>query len=209
MDADRQILRKNLLGWGLELAPIQSGVDLARDLVLAPRAPGGPRALATVEGIDNLGQALTVALTTPLTGDVFNVDFGFDGLNALAGAGAHPRVGGDAPAQGAAHPPHRRREPAGLGVDVVGARAFMAGGREAGPDDARLAAPSLALARAANVELLRVHWQPDTDAAAPPVFLEASAWIDLAAPAVADAVTERCLGYSCADAPPAPGKAVA
>ena len=45
-----------------------------------------PRAtnLALVEGIDNLAQALTVALTTPLGGDVFNVDFGFDGLNAIA-----------------------------------------------------------------------------------------------------------------------------
>ena len=39
---------------------------------------------ALIEGMDNLGQALTVALTTPLTGDVFNVDFGFDGLNAIA-----------------------------------------------------------------------------------------------------------------------------
>jgi hypothetical protein len=34
--------------------------------------------------MDNLGQALTVALTTPLTGDVFNIDFGFDGVNAIA-----------------------------------------------------------------------------------------------------------------------------
>lgn len=81
---DRQIQRRNLLGWGFELAPIASGVDLTRDLVLAPRTPGGARDLTTVEGIANLGQALTVALTTPLTGDVFNVDFGFDGLNAIA-----------------------------------------------------------------------------------------------------------------------------
>lgn len=114
----------------------------------------------------------------------------------------------DAPAD----PTRTRVDAATPAVDVVGTRAFLIGGREAGPDDARLAEPSIALARAASVELLRVHWQPDTAPDAPPVFLEASAWIDLAADAIADAVTERCLGFSVAAAPHAPGpkaKAVA
>jgi phage baseplate assembly protein W len=78
MADDRAILRRKLLGWGFELAPVLGPADLGRDLVLAGND------LAVVDGIENLGQALTVALTTPLTGDVFNVDFGFDGLNALA-----------------------------------------------------------------------------------------------------------------------------
>ena len=36
-----------------------------------------------MDGVDNLAQALAIALTTPLGGDVFNIDFGFDGLNAM------------------------------------------------------------------------------------------------------------------------------
>ncbi len=86
MDPEREqtILRRKLLGFGLLCAPTQGALDLGRDLVLAPGGDGSTRDFALVEGMDNLGQALTVALTTPLTGDVFNVDFGFDGLNALA-----------------------------------------------------------------------------------------------------------------------------
>ena len=45
---------------------------------------GSIRDFELVEGMDNLGQALAVALTTPLGGDVFNIDFGFDGVNAIA-----------------------------------------------------------------------------------------------------------------------------
>jgi len=75
---ERELQRKKLLGWGFTLAPIDGTDDLSRDLVVANGA------LARVDGITNLGQDLAVALTTPLTGDVFNVDFGFDGLNALA-----------------------------------------------------------------------------------------------------------------------------
>lgn len=77
-ERDLMIQRRRLLGWGLTCAPVEGASDLSRDLVFGP---GGD--LARVEGIANLGQALAIALTTPLTGDVFNVDFGFDGLNAL------------------------------------------------------------------------------------------------------------------------------
>jgi hypothetical protein len=78
-ERERALARKKLLGWSLACAPVLGPDDLGRDLVLAP---GGD--FVAIEGIDNLGQALTVALTTPLTGDVFNVDFGFDGLDAIA-----------------------------------------------------------------------------------------------------------------------------
>jgi hypothetical protein len=84
IERDRAILRRKLLGFGLLCAPTQGVLDLGRDLVLAPSGDGSTRDLGLIEGIDNLGQALTVALTTPLTGDVFNVSFGFDGLNAIA-----------------------------------------------------------------------------------------------------------------------------
>ncbi|MEO6772038.1 MAG: hypothetical protein ABI467_03340 [Kofleriaceae bacterium] len=77
-ERERELQRKKLLGWGFALAPIDGADDLSRDLVIANNT------LARVEGIANLGQDLTVALTTLLTGDVFNVDFGFDGINALA-----------------------------------------------------------------------------------------------------------------------------
>jgi phage baseplate assembly protein W len=81
-EQERKLLQRRLLGWGLTCALIDGGVDLGRDLVLA--ASGAGRDFAVVEGMDNLGQVLQTALTTPIGGDVFNVDFGFDGLNALA-----------------------------------------------------------------------------------------------------------------------------
>ena len=76
-ERERELLRKRLLGRGLRFAPTAPGVHLGRDLVL----DGGE--LAEVDGIDNLAQVLTVALTTRLGGDVFNTEFGFDGLDAM------------------------------------------------------------------------------------------------------------------------------
>jgi hypothetical protein len=75
-------------GHSLAAAPVDA-LDIGRDLQLAR----GPRGLdlARVEGVNNLGQALSVALTTALGSDVFNVDFGFGGLNALAEE-THPLV---------------------------------------------------------------------------------------------------------------------
>jgi phage baseplate assembly protein W len=72
--------RRRLLGRGLRFEP---GGGENRDLLLARNA-AGLLDLALVDGIANLGQSLGVALTTPLGGDVFNLDHGFDGLNALA-----------------------------------------------------------------------------------------------------------------------------
>src|SRR5689334_4444568 len=80
-ERERELLRQRLLGRGMACSPV-SGADLGRDLTLV----SGPRGvdLARVSGIDNLGQSLQIALTTLLGSDVFNTDFGFDGLNALA-----------------------------------------------------------------------------------------------------------------------------
>ena len=77
---ERDLLRERLLGRGLRCEPAdRGGVHLGRDLTFD--ATG--RDLEMVEGVDNLAQALAIALTTPLGGDVFNIDFGFDGLNAM------------------------------------------------------------------------------------------------------------------------------
>ena len=78
----RDLLRNHLLGYGLEQALIIPGADLGRDLVLKKGATGLD--FSQVQGMDNLGQDLSVALTTLLGSDIFNTDFGFDGLNALA-----------------------------------------------------------------------------------------------------------------------------
>ncbi len=80
-DQERQLLRRRALGWGLRCDEIAPGADLGRDLALA-RGPNGLDFLR-VEGMENLGQDLSVALTTALGSDLFNVEFGFDGLNAL------------------------------------------------------------------------------------------------------------------------------
>jgi phage baseplate assembly protein W len=82
VEREQQIARRRVLGWGALAAEIFPGEDLGRDLVLARNA-AGRLDLATVEGMDNLAQALTLALTTRLGDDIFNVEFGFDGLNAL------------------------------------------------------------------------------------------------------------------------------
>ena len=77
LEAQRELIRRRLLGRGLRLVRVG---ELGRDLALDPRG----RDLAMADGVDNLAQALAVAVLTPRGGDVFNTDFGFDGLNALA-----------------------------------------------------------------------------------------------------------------------------
>lgn len=80
-EREREIFRRRVLGWGLRCDEIMPGVDLGRDLVLGT-GPNG-RDLQRVAALDNLGQGLAIALTTLLGSDIFNTDFGFDGLNAL------------------------------------------------------------------------------------------------------------------------------
>lgn len=72
---------RRAFGHSLACPVVDSG-DIGRDLALAR----GPRGLdlAVIDGIDNLGQALAIAITTALGSDTFNTRFGFDGINALA-----------------------------------------------------------------------------------------------------------------------------
>jgi phage baseplate assembly protein W len=78
----REQIRRRLLGWSAACPETLPGVDLGRDLALVTDADGKVD-LGRVQGIDNLAQSLTIALTTLLGSDIFNTDFGFDGLNAL------------------------------------------------------------------------------------------------------------------------------
>lgn len=73
----RDLVRRKLLGWGVRCDPIAPGAALGRDV----RFEGGD--LDVVVGLDNLAQDLTFALTTALGSDPFNVNYGFDGVNAL------------------------------------------------------------------------------------------------------------------------------
>jgi hypothetical protein len=81
-ELERAARQDRLLGWGLAFEPVLPGLDLARDVVL--RAGPNGRDLAVVRGLDNLTQSLSVALTTLRQSNVFDTEFGFDGLNALA-----------------------------------------------------------------------------------------------------------------------------
>ena len=81
-ERERELLRERALGWGMACEEVMPGVDLGRDISLV-EVPNGLDC-ARVSGLDNLAQSLKVALTTCLGSDIFNTDFGFDGLNALA-----------------------------------------------------------------------------------------------------------------------------
>lgn len=79
---ERDQVRRQLLGWGLQTVRTDD-IDIGQDITLEAN-PDGTVDLATVEGIENLAQSLTIALTTALGSDIFNTGFGFDGVNALA-----------------------------------------------------------------------------------------------------------------------------
>jgi len=83
-EQEQELLRGRLLGRGAALPLIEpDGSDLGRDLMLAPNATGG-RDLAFAQGVPCLAQDLSVALTTLRGSDLFNTEFGFDGVRALA-----------------------------------------------------------------------------------------------------------------------------
>jgi phage baseplate assembly protein W len=71
-----------VLGWDIATGVVDATTSPGRDIAFVERGQG-VRDFLVVDGIDNLGQALTLALTTVKGGDVFNVDYGFDGLLAL------------------------------------------------------------------------------------------------------------------------------
>ena len=93
----------------------------------------------------------------------------------------------------APHGSERRVDANSILVDVVGDRAFLAGGREPRESEAQLVHAAVSLARDAGVELLRVYFEPGSEQT--PVFLEADLWIDIAADSVASAVADRCRGW--------------
>ena len=80
---EREVLRRRVLCFTVACPRIEQD-DNGRDLVLATDPVTGFVDFAQVEKIDALGQSLELALTTALGSDVFNTDFGFDGLRALA-----------------------------------------------------------------------------------------------------------------------------
>ncbi|MFC0003549.1 GPW/gp25 family protein [Micromonospora siamensis] len=81
-ERERETARNRYLGWGLAFAETLPGIDITRDISFSA-GPNG-RVLDLVRGPDNLSQALAVALTTLRGSNVFDAEFGFDGLNALA-----------------------------------------------------------------------------------------------------------------------------
>ena len=82
-DATRDALRRQLLGWSVACPLIEPG-DIGRDIALAADPATGLVDLARVEQVDALGQSLSLALTTALGSDVFDTQFGFDGIRAIA-----------------------------------------------------------------------------------------------------------------------------
>jgi hypothetical protein len=69
------------LGKTIETPLISPGIDISRDIRLVV-GPNGTD-LSWAKEVDCLTQDLSIALTTAKTSDPFNVDFGFDGVNAL------------------------------------------------------------------------------------------------------------------------------
>lgn len=72
---------RQIFGSDIATAPTLPGQDIGCDIALATT---GATDFATVTGVDNLAQSLTLALTTRLGDDVFDTTYGFDGINALA-----------------------------------------------------------------------------------------------------------------------------
>lgn len=81
---EREVLRRRVLGWSVACPRIEPGGDHGRDLALTRDPVTGLVDLAQVDRIDALGQSLELALTTALGSDIFNTDFGFDGLRAIS-----------------------------------------------------------------------------------------------------------------------------
>jgi hypothetical protein len=77
-----------------------------------------------------------------------------------------------------------------ISIDVIGDRAFLPGGHEAGAGNASFVQAAVMLARDARVELLRVRFARGSEQL--PMFLEAGFWVDVAAEHVARALADRC-----------------
>jgi hypothetical protein len=75
---DTDALRRRALGWSMRLVPVEPTLGAAGGLDITLTEP------AVVAGADALGQALTLAFVTLRGIDLFNVQFGFRGLSAIA-----------------------------------------------------------------------------------------------------------------------------
>ncbi|QVN21768.1 hypothetical protein [Burkholderia pyrrocinia] len=82
IDQQKDPLRRRVLGWGVACDLVEATADIGRDIRFV--TTNSLLDLARVELIDNLGQSLSIALTTALGSDLFNVGYGFDGINAIA-----------------------------------------------------------------------------------------------------------------------------
>ena len=84
VERERDNVRRQLLGRGITCDLIYDTpyLDIGQDIRLAHSEHGLD--FDFVEGLENLAQVLRITLTTPLGSDIFNIQFGFDGLNALA-----------------------------------------------------------------------------------------------------------------------------
>lgn len=76
-----EAIAERVFGKGLALEEIEPGDRLGFDLVWGQGTNG--RDLRMVAGADNLAQDLKVALLTPTGTDIFNIRYGFDGLQVL------------------------------------------------------------------------------------------------------------------------------
>ena len=74
-------LANRVFGKGLMLEELAPGSDIGFDLVMADSGNG--KDLVLQSGANNLGQDIHVALLTATGTDIFNVQFGFDGLKSL------------------------------------------------------------------------------------------------------------------------------
>ncbi len=83
IERERDNVRRRLLGRGIACHLIYDTpyLDIGQDIRLARSEHGLD--FDFVEGLDNLAQVLHITLTTALGSDLFNTQFGFDGLNAL------------------------------------------------------------------------------------------------------------------------------
>ncbi|MCW8900032.1 MAG: hypothetical protein OQK95_05160 [Gammaproteobacteria bacterium] len=81
LEREKEMIRDRLLGKSLRTNAIYPDVTLGRDINFESNSVGLD--LAITAGVETLNQALITAITTRLGDDVFNTNFGFDGLNAL------------------------------------------------------------------------------------------------------------------------------
>jgi len=79
--ATEKHVANRVFGKGLVLEELAPGGDIGFDLIMADSGNGSDFVMQS--GADNLGQDIHVALLTATGSDLFNVQFGFDGLQAL------------------------------------------------------------------------------------------------------------------------------